>query len=348
MMHNPLSLDLDHVLNHTRNLWEEMRGERLFITGGTGFFGCWLLETFAYINEKLQLKSSVLVLTRNVEAFRKKAPHLVGNPSIHFLEGDVRTFPFPEGKFTFVIHAAADTDGSIPENPLNVFEIITQGTQHILDFSRTARTKKLLMVSSGAVYGKQPSNLMHIPETYSGSFDMADGRFAYGEGKRIAEFFCLNHHSAFGMEIKIARCFAFLGPYLSLESNYAASNFLRDALNGETIRIKGDGTPLRSYLYAGDLAVWLWTMLFNGRGGSAYNVGSEQAVSIADLARMIAGIFPGGRKVIIQQKPNGRVRPQRYIPSTIKAYSELGLTQKIQLEDALTRTVAWHRDKSEV
>jgi dTDP-glucose 4,6-dehydratase len=69
---NPLKEDLDHILAHTEGLWEELRGKRVFITGGTGFFGCWLLESFAWANEKLGLNASMLVLTRNLEAFKKK------------------------------------------------------------------------------------------------------------------------------------------------------------------------------------------------------------------------------------------------------------------------------------
>ena len=103
---NPLAEDLDHILTHTRDLWEELRDQRIFITGGTGFFGCWLLESFAWANDKLNLNAEALVLTRNYEAFLKKAPHLATNPAIKFHIGDVKDFVFPEGKFSHLIHSA--------------------------------------------------------------------------------------------------------------------------------------------------------------------------------------------------------------------------------------------------
>ena len=96
---NSLSLDLEYILDQTRHLWDELRGNRVFITGGTGFFGCWLLESFAWANHRLGLGASVGVLTRNPAAFARKVPDLVRDPAIRLHEGDVRSFDFPAGDF---------------------------------------------------------------------------------------------------------------------------------------------------------------------------------------------------------------------------------------------------------
>jgi dTDP-glucose 4,6-dehydratase len=98
-MPNPLASDLDHILDHTRGLWDELRGERIFITGGTGFFGCWLLESFIWANEQLDLGARATVLTRAPEAFRRKAPHLAANRSVSLIHGDVRSFEAPKAPF---------------------------------------------------------------------------------------------------------------------------------------------------------------------------------------------------------------------------------------------------------
>jgi len=126
---------------------------------------------------------------------------------------------------------------------------------------------------------------------------------------------------------------------LRLDAHFAAGNFLRDAAAGNEIVIKGDGRPLRSYLYAADLAIWLWTLLLKGRAGRAYNVGSEEAVSIGELARQITtcAAAPG---VAILGKPGGGAA-ERYVPDTGRARSELGLAQYLDLPEAIRRTLAW-------
>jgi dTDP-glucose 4,6-dehydratase len=339
---NLLAEDLDHILTHTKEFWEELRNQKIFITGGTGFFGCWLLESFAFANEKLGLGASVVVLTRNQSAFRKKVPYLADNQAISFYEGDVRTFAFPKGDFSYIIHAATDASAKLnEEDPLLIFDTIVEGTRHVLDFARVCGTKKFLLTSSGAVYGKQPPEVTHIPDDYAGGPNPVDHHSAYGEGKRVAEFLCAEYGKLYGIEAKVARCFAFVGPYLPLDIHYAIGNFIKDGLNGKHINVKGDGTPCRSYLYAADLAVWLWTILFMGKPGTAYNVGSEREISIRDLADLIAQSFSLESKVLVARTPGGGP-PERYVPATEKARKELGLSETVDLGEAIERTKAWH------
>lgn len=340
---NPLAPDLDHVLAHTREVFEELRGARIFITGGTGFFGCWLLESFTWANDQLHLGASAVVLTRDAAAFAAKAPHLAGHPSVALHEGDVRTFAFPPGRFTHVMHAA--TTSGAPVEPRTMFDTIVGGTERVLACARATGARRLLFTSSGAVYGRQPEDMTHIPEDYAGAPDPTDPNSAYGEGKRAAEQLCAVH-AASGFEPVIARCFAFVGPYLPLDAHFAVGNFIRDALKGGPIRVTGDGTAVRSYLFAADLTVWLWTILLRGRPLRPYNVGSDQPISIRELAGLVAGLERPAVAVEIGQPRAGSA--SRYVPSTARARSELGLVAHIGLNDALNRMTRWHRATSAV
>ncbi len=107
------------------------------------------------------------------------------------------------------------------------------------------------------------------------------------------------------------------------------------------IHVKGDGSPFRSYLYASDLAVWLWTMLFKGCSGRAYNVGSEDALNIAAVAHEVAATVPQKMAVKIAGTPSPGAPAHRYVPSTARARAELGLRAEVPLRDAIRRTYEW-------
>jgi len=345
-MNNLLATDLDFILERTVGFWDELRGERIFITGGTGFFGSWLLESFAWANRRLNLKSGAVVLTRNPEAFQKKINHLCLDPAIQFHRGDVMHFAFPAGSFSHIVHAATEASAALArDNPQLMYDTIVQGTQRVLEFAEHCRAQKMLFTSSGAVYGRQPPELSHISEDYVAKYENEDEKLSYGRGKRSAEDMCLQAMQSNQLEVKIARCFAFVGPYLPLDIHFAIGNFILAGLRGEPIVIKGDGTPYRSYLYAAELMVWLWKILFCGMSGRAYNVGSENAVNIAELAYKVAMHFDPVLEVQIAKQPVLGKLAERYVPSVRRAKEELGLEQEIDLDEAIERTKKWYLER---
>ena len=336
-----LVADLDHVLTHTSDVWRNLQGSRLFVTGGTGFFGCWLLESFVWACDSLQLDATMTVLTRSPEAFRAKTPHLADHPAIRLLRGDVRSFEYPAGRFTHIIHAASDaTPDLCRERPLLVLDTLVDGTRRVLDFAVTAGARRFLLISSGAVYGFQPPHVKVLRETWSGAPDPNAPVSVYGEGKRMAELLCSLYHQAHGMDCLIARCFAFVGPYLPLDAHFAIGNFLNDHIHGRPIHVKGDGTPVRSYMYAADLAVWLWTILVKGENGKPYNVGSELEVTIGQTAATVASVLQSPWPLHMGRPPVPGTPIQRYVPSTARAQNELNLRERIPLQEAISRTAA--------
>jgi nucleoside-diphosphate-sugar epimerase len=344
---NSLAADLDYVLLQTAPLWEQLRDQQIFITGGTGFFGCWLLESFVWINAKLNLNAKAVVLTRDPSAFANKCPHLFAQPDLHFHQGDARNFTFPEGEFSHVIHAATEASVTLNENnPLLMLDTITQGTKQALEFARHCGAKRFLLVSSGAVYGKQPATLSHLSEDYPCQPNIVDSNSAYAVGKCTAEHMACLYAKQYGLDVKIARCFAFVGPYLPLDIHFAIGNFIRDALKNNFITVQGDGTAYRSYLYAADLVIWLWHILIYGQTGRPYNVGSDEAVTIAELAQLVSNNFPSKPPVKILQTPSAGSPPHRYVPDVTRAQNELGLTQKISLIPAIQATLQWYSNES--
>jgi nucleoside-diphosphate-sugar epimerase len=334
--------DIDHILQHTGALWNQVRGSQLFVTGGTGFFGHWLLESFLAANAAFRLEAGVTVLTRSPERFRTHSPHLANHPAVTLLAGDIQTFAFPPGRFSCIIHAATEAVERETHGATATFSAIVEGTRHCLAFARACGAERFLLTSSGAVYGPQPAELSHIPEAYRGAPDAASASSAYGEGKRAAELLCALAAEDFGLECMIARCFAFVGPHLPLDAHFAVGNFIRDVLLGEPVRIQGDGTARRSYLYAADLAVWLWAILFAGPPLTPINVGSDQDLSILELAQTVVDTLAPGHPIQVARSRVPGAPPHRYVPAVTAAQQRLGLRQRVDLADAIARTAAWY------
>jgi len=316
--------------------WPELAGARIFMTGGTGFIGRWMLDALARSGSNAE----VWLLSRDPAGFAARAPHLAAR--FRLVAGDVTSFTAPDGDFTHVIHAATDASFALTANdPARMFDTIVAGTRRVLDLAVERSAGRLQFLSSGAVYGAQPADVSHVAEDWPGGPDPRDPHSAYGEGKRAAELLCAIYGKHHGLDVVTARIFALLGPLLALDIHFAAGNFIRDAMAGRRIRVTSAGTAVRSYLYASDLAAWLWVLLIRGGRGSVYNMGSPEGVSIADLARRIDAVLGGGG-VEILGLPDPGWNPGRYVPSTARIGRELGLVPTVGLDEAIRRTAIWN------
>jgi nucleoside-diphosphate-sugar epimerase len=332
--------DLEHVLTKGRDAFVLLRDARIFITGGTGFFGHWLLESLLYANHELALGVRVSALTRNAAAFRARSPHIADDAAVTLLEGDVRGFTFPAERHTHVIHAATDSGGQQAAlAPGALTAAILEGTQRVLDFAEHTGAQRVLYTSTGAVYGRS-TTLLHTPESYGEGQIITLPPDSYEAAKRLAENLCLMRPA---LQPVLAQCFAFVGPHLPLDQHFAIGNFIGAAMRGETIHIKGDGTPRRSWLYMADLAVWLWTLLALGLAGRGYNVGSDEGMSIAEAARVTAETLRPGLAIQIDGTPVAGAALNSYVPDVSRARGELGLEVSVPLAEALRRTAEWYR-----
>lgn len=265
-------------------------------------------------------KAEWVVLSRSPERFIAANPKLVNQPGVSFVAGDIRDFEFPEGRFDAIIHAATCAVTTLSDEEMT--SVILDGVKRIVEFAKTAQCKTVLFTSSGAVYG---------PRTEPASEeDECRPTTAYGRGKLAAERFLL----ASGLDVKIARCFAFVGPYLPRTIHFAIGNFIQDCLDGKDIVIKGDGTPLRSYLYADDLVEWLFAILERGESGRPYNVGSDKGLSIKAVAEAVCSALGSGREIVVKGRPSGEP-PSVYVPNIFRAREALGLGVSVPLIDAI-------------
>ncbi|MDC3009358.1 NAD(P)-dependent oxidoreductase [Synechococcus sp. AH-736-G20] len=308
---------------------------KLLLTGGTGFFGRALLRRFLSLDAGLFDK--IYVISRNPSAFLAAYPEFSCYSLFTFLKSDIcdrKSLPW-DLCFTHVLHAATDSTKGSCLTPLQLYDQIVNGTRNVLDLAVATGANRFLLTSSGAVYGSQPPELAAISEDWSGGPPLDDPHTAYGHAKRAAEHLCVLVAEQYGLDVVIARCFAFVGADLPLDVHFAIGNFIRDALLSQAITVAGDGTPVRTYLDQQDLAHWLLTLLQSGHPLHTYNVGSDEEITIADLAYLVRDLLAPTKSVHILGDPVPGALRNRYVPDIRKANRHLGLGVTITLADAI-------------
>lgn len=320
---------------------EKLKNKRIFITGGTGFFGIWLLSAIDLLNQNFY-NIEVCVLSRDSNTFLNKYPHLINKKWLNFAAGDIKNFIFPDKSFDFIIHGATETSLAAHADPQRMLDDIFFGTRHLLKFAESLKVKKILFISSGAVYGSLPDNSSHILDDSLNACNTANHKNAYGEGKRMMELMGAMIQERIGIESVSARCFSFGGPAIPLNSHYAFGNFVRDALFRDEIIINGDGLTKRSYLHGADLSVWLLNILSNGIGGQTYNVGSDFGITINDLAILIRDLLsPNKHIVYANNELKTSATSKNYVPSVERAKS-LGCEQWTSLDNSILQTAKYY------
>jgi dTDP-glucose 4,6-dehydratase len=339
-LNDQLARDLDEIVERAADDLDALAGQRLYITGGTGFVGSWILHTIAHANRRRETAIRADILSRDPTAFARREPELAADAAFEFRAG-VITAPTHAGRYDAIIHAATPTaaDARGLTDPELRREIV-DGTGALLNaVIEPNGTVPVLFVSSGAVYGAQPADLAAIPETFSPPSVAPEPPNGYRDGKRDAEALLLEAQRQGQGRLRLARLFAFLGPGLPLDEHFAAGNFIRDALAGTPISISGDGTPYRSYLYPTDLIVWLLAILVRGVDGRAYNVGSDAAVTIVQLAHMIASQTTQTMPIVMAHRPIPGAPALRYVPDTARIAGELGVRRNVELDEAIQRAL---------
>ncbi|MCB9025410.1 MAG: NAD-dependent epimerase/dehydratase family protein [Bdellovibrionaceae bacterium] len=332
--------DLNLIQEEARECFECLRGKNILITGATGLFGKWLVSSISHINSTGEYNIKLFLLSRNWSKFKKEFPYLADKPFIHLVEGDVRFVKLDSIAFDYTIHAATDVKPIRNfEDSMEILDSIILGTKNILSELVKGKSKRVLIVSSGAIYGINTTNKL-VKESQLQSPSILRSNNCYAEGKRIQELLGSVYNEYGLLTVVNVRCFAVLGPYLPLNQGFAAGNFVSDSLSKKEIVVKSDGKDFRSYLYMADVVIWLLKLLVNGKGGEAYNMGSDKKISIAELANKISKFSPNKSKVIIQKKSNNR-SPVMYVPNIEKAKADVGVKVYTELELAIKKTLRW-------
>ena len=338
--------DLEEIIQTSVSDLEEIVNKPLVITGASGFVGTWLTLSWVAARKRLNGRGQLLITSRNPQSLLPLINVIDSRSPVTALSSDIRNLHIPsEFRNGNLIHAATPASAALnASDPAAMLKIIIEGQERVI-VEAVRMNNRLLFLSSGAVYGRQPLDLSHLPETWEGAPQIGDSNSAYHEGKRVAELMGNIAATKQGLHFISARLFAFIAPFLPLGTHFAAGNFIRDALSSNQIEIQSGGGSVRSYLYATDLCSGLWALLARGETGSAYNIGSDLDIKIKELAIKVAWLAGTNARVNVR----GLDTPQnvsRYVPSLERLHNEIGIKQSISLEQSLKRTISWLQEVS--
>ena len=287
---------------------------KLLIIGGTGFFGKSILDSFVSGKLKKFEVSELIILSRSTDKFQIYYPEFVSS-NIKYIKGDiVKVKSLPEADI--VIHAATSSN---QKDYINDSFREKQNTElgvsnYIKLASKFHKNSKIVYCSSGAVYGKQPSNILNIKENFpfSDVNSLNDVKRDYALSKRNAES-QIKEFGASGYNVSIARCFAFYGKYLPENSHFAYASFMKSAKIGVDIIVNANHEVIRSYMNADDLVDSLIKVALNSKPECPiFNVGSDIPLSIFSLAKQIATKF--NVKVVTNKAVDFNL-VDRYVPN---------------------------------
>jgi dTDP-glucose 4,6-dehydratase len=308
-----------------------LRGSQVMVTGATGFVGCWVLSTLTYLNDVHGFGIRIHAVARRPDAIERKAPFLAGRDDISWIGTDIRQLvAIPEG-VAWLFHAAGIPDSRHhATNPIETVSVIGEGTLRVLHLAEQAGgLRQILHVSSGLVETTVPSGRTVSPTT------------AYVEAKRYSETLCYAFRTQAKLPIVITRPYTFLGPFQDLDSPWAANNFLRAGIEGQPLKIRGDGHAVRSYLYGSDMAMIALHQMVRGESGEIYDLGGMDAMTVLDLANLVVG--QAQRPLEIRLNTTGRQHDaDTLLPDMARSTRQFGIKPAWSVEDAVKRSLAWY------
>lgn len=345
MLDKIIQEDIRSVIGSIGLPFMQLAGKTILVSGADGFIPSYFVDTVLGLNETMLKKdpAKLTVLTHHDISENSRLSHCLNIPGIEFIVGDVASVSLPN-EIDIIIHGASkaspkDYLGKLIETA----DVNVLGTKNLLEYCARKRGSKFLLISSSEVYGDPSAT--PISESYNGNVDPIGPRSAYQEAKRFAETYCYLYRKVHGTDAFIARLFHTYGPRLSLNDGRVVPEFIRRAINEETINIT-DGSSIRTFAYISDSIAAMWRVLLVGKPGQPYNVGSEEEIRIDDLAALIIRISQSRSDIQFvppESIPHSIATPAITTPS-IQKIKALGHTNKIYLKPGLTRLIGWYKN----
>jgi dTDP-glucose 4,6-dehydratase len=309
---------------------------RYLVTGGAGFIGSHLCETFLNQgHEVLCMDNYSTGAKQNIEAFLK-------NPRFRFIDHNVSRYIEVPEPLDYILHFASPASPvDYLELPIPTLKVGALGTHNTLGLAKS-KSAVYLLASTSEVYG-DPS-VRPQSEEYWGNVNPIGPRGVYDEAKRFAEAMTMAYHRYHGLNTRIVRIFNTYGPCMRLHDGRVVPNFISQALKGEPLTVYGQGQQTRSFQYVDDLVAGLIKLLESDHH-LPVNIGNPNEMTVLEFAKKIIALT--GSKSTIEYKPLPVDDPQVRQPDISKAKKILGWEPKVQLEEGLLKTIEYFRSQQE-
>jgi dTDP-glucose 4,6-dehydratase len=336
-LYNFVQKDLENIFNKINP--EELAGlknQSVCITGGSGFIGTWLCNMIQYLNEQHQFQTKVFVMDRSFENIQKQSPHLLNAKLFEFKKLDTRTLVDLPKDINYIIHTAGTPD---TRGPIDVITSIAQGTENLLKTTqRLSNLKMFLNLSSSLVYGSFYDKNKKIQE----SNPTGSTSNLYAVSKLYSEAICDAYRQEQRLPVTTLRPFSFIGPFQSLSSPWVFNNFISDAINGHSIKVLGDGSTTRSFLYASDASFWILKTLITAESGSKYNLGSPQEITLKELSTKVHGLIGTNKETVYNTRGGATDRTSYMVPDTEEIQKNIKVQVTMSLDESIKRTIEWY------
>ncbi|MBQ9038525.1 MAG: NAD-dependent epimerase/dehydratase family protein [Clostridia bacterium] len=282
---------------------EALKGAKVLITGATGLIGSCLVDALLLLNAARGMAIEIHAAGRSEPGMRARFGASADDPRFHYVPYDATKPLALDFEADYVVHAATSAHPlAYATDPVGILQANVVGTMNLLEALRGWGHGRFLLLSTGEIYGENPTLPEGFSEADTGAIDTMKPRACYPEGKRAAETLCASYAAQYGVNARVARLCHVYGPTFTPSNSRADAQFLRNALNGQDIVMKSAGSQVRSWCYVADAVSALMTLLVRGEAGQAYNVANRHAVaSIRQYAQTLADI--AGVKLVFELPP---------------------------------------------
>src|SRR3989338_401870 len=303
-MNSIIGQDLDYILS-TDIPWTRLRNKTFLISGAAGFIASYIVRTLVKLNDQKHLNIKVIGIVRNKQKAKIKLADIIKIADFKLIIHDVCKPIIIREKIDIIIHAASLASPKyFNTNPVETLNANIFGTKNLLELAKEKKSDHFLFLSSGEVYGKLSKKQLPTNEKSYGYIDLLDVRSCYAESKRMGEAMSIAWNHQYKVPTKIVRLFHTYGPGISLDDGRVFADFAANIINNQNINLKSTGTAIRSFCYIADCVTGIFTVLFQGKNGDAYNIANDKGnTSIKNLAKLLVDIYPEKKlKVIIKKR----------------------------------------------